>query len=109
MLKRLLSLFVILSVFVQGAVICEASTEKINSENDVHIYSTKYELNGLFTKSKTVKKTYAKKEDIPAGIYYEEYIGGHMYGGTLLFTGDISVLQYGVLEATFKGELSKID
>lgn len=60
-------------------------------------------------KTKTVRKTYANRESIEPGIYYEEYIAGHMWGGTLVWTGEYRYIGYGVVEATFTGKLEIID
>ncbi|MEK4629051.1 MAG: hypothetical protein ABS944_03525 [Solibacillus sp.] len=56
-------------------------------------------------KDKTVKKEYATASAVPESIYYEEYIDGKWYSGTLKRTGEIEKLQY-TWRATFTGKIN---
>lgn len=63
----------------------------------------------MFGKKKTVKKNYKSVTQIPAVIYYEEYINGAWYGGDLSWTGYSRLIPGSKLyEATFKGTLNKL-
>ncbi len=55
--------------------------------------------------TKTVKKEYTSAAAVPESIYYEEYIDGKWYSGTLKRTGDIEKLQY-TWRATFTGKIN---
>lgn len=54
---------------------------------------------------KTVKKEYTSAGAVPESIYYEEYIDGKWYNGTLQRTGNIEKLQY-TWRATFTGKIN---
>lgn len=96
--------------------ICYA--ECIYSRGDVIRFTDNYDsiedasdsvdIQGLFSKKKTVKKNYKNFNSIPSSIYYEEYIDNCMWGGTLKWTGESKEVGHGIFQATFKGKLKKL-
>lgn len=82
------------------------SSGTIRSIEEENLLRGTYKTN-LFQKSvkRTVKKNYVDAAQIPASIYYSEYIDGAWYVGTLDATGEVVVLSTGLYQATFSGKI----
>ncbi|SFB33163.1 hypothetical protein SAMN05216249_12138 [Acetitomaculum ruminis DSM 5522] len=113
--KLFLLTVVIIGILFQSSKVCMAAETAPFFENgiveigNIDLGESDLQLPLVKKKSKTVKRTYPNKQSIPGGIYYEEYIDGHMWGGILDWTGEIKNVGYGVVEATFSGKLKMID
>ncbi|MBQ6888937.1 MAG: M56 family metallopeptidase [Lachnospiraceae bacterium] len=104
----LVLLFSLATSFTAFAAEERADVKVIKSVSEENLLNGTYKA-GWFQKSvkKTVKKNYVTETDIPASIYYSEYIDGAWYVGTLDATGEVDVLSTGLYQATFSGKIYK--
>ena len=94
-----------LCVIPYPTTIAFASTSELTSQNNPeYIYP---EATSIFGKSKTVTKNYTSQTQIPASIYYTEYIDGAWWGGTLKHTSTKYLASSGLYQATFTGTIRK--
>lgn len=61
----------------------------------------------LLGKSKTITKNYKSQSSIPASVYYEEYISGAWWGGTLKHKSTEYLSSSKLYQATFSGTMKK--
>ncbi|MBE6905383.1 MAG: hypothetical protein E7476_03835 [Ruminococcaceae bacterium] len=89
----------------------EASTQ--NTESPAELNGNIYNYDQLVTNdgwpwtaiSKTITKNY-NLPDVPAAVYYTEYIDSKWYSGELKRTGEIKKLSDNIWQATYTGKIN---